>query len=93
VLTSSFDQGHGLAVADLDGDGRDEIIAGCRGKNHSLMMFVPTEAGDGFRQVEIDRTITVDCTLVADINGDGRPDLVVVGGGSNKVVWYENKQP
>ena len=29
----------------------------------------------------------------ADINGDGRPDLVVVGGGSNKVVWYENKQP
>jgi hypothetical protein len=93
VLVSSFDQGHGLAVADLAGDGRDEIIAGCRGKNHCLVMFVPNEAGNGFRQVEIDKTMTVDCTLVADINGDGRPDLVVVGGASNKVVWYENKKP
>ena len=93
VLTSSFDQGHGLAVADLNGDGRDEIIAGCRGKNHCLAMYVPNDAGDGFREVMIDKTITVDCTLVTDINGDGRPDLVVVGGGSNKVVWYENKKP
>jgi hypothetical protein len=90
VLIASFDQGHGLAVADLDGDGRDEIVAGCRGKNHRLFLFVPNGAGDGFRPVELDRAMAVDCTLVTDINGDGRPDLVVVGGRSNKVVWYEN---
>jgi hypothetical protein len=93
VLTSAFDQGHGLAVADLSGDGREVIVAGSRGKGHCLVMFVPNDAGDGFREVEIDNTMTVDCTLVADINGDGRPDLVVVGGGSNKVVWYENLKP
>jgi hypothetical protein len=90
VLTSSFDEGHGLAIADLDGDGRDEIIAGCRGKGRSLMLFVPNAAGDGFQPVELDNTVAADCTLVADINGDGRPDLVVVSGRTNKVVWYEN---
>jgi hypothetical protein len=93
VLTSSFDEGHGLAVADLDGDGRDEIIAGCRGKGHCLMIYVPNADGDGFQPIEIDKTVAVDCTLVADVNGDGRPDLVVVAGRSNKVVWYENLGP
>jgi hypothetical protein len=28
---------------------------------------------------------------VADINGDGKLDIVVSGGRNNKVLWYENK--
>ncbi len=54
-------------------------------------MFIPNDAGDRFRQVEHDNTSTLDCTLVADIDGGGgRLDLIVVGGRSNTVAWHEN---
>ena len=30
---------------------------------------------------------------IADVNANGRPDPVVVGGRANKVAWYENVKP
>jgi hypothetical protein len=27
---------------------------------------------------------------IADVNGDGRPDVLVLSIGQNKVVWFEN---
>jgi hypothetical protein len=42
-----------------------------------------------FRTQEIDTTLRVGYAVIpADINGDGKPDLVVVD--THRVVWYEN---
>jgi len=91
VLNSTLEQGHGLAVADLDGDGQSEIVFGWRGAtNHGVAIYDPDATGENFTKIDLDPTMPADCTLVADINGDGKPDLVVVGGNANKVAWYEN---
>src|SRR6476469_10903508 len=42
-----------------------------------------------FKVQEIDTGLKIGyAVLVADLNGDGKPDLVVVD--QHKVVWYEN---
>ena len=91
VLDDTLDQGHALVVADIDGDGMDEIIAGWRGGEGGLVLYDPVDAaGRRFTKVEIDRGITVDGAVAADVNLNSKLDLVVIAGRSNRLVWYEN---
>ncbi len=39
VIDDTLDQGHALWVADVDGDGDDEIFAGHRGKDHRVSLY------------------------------------------------------
>ena len=74
--------GMGLAVADLDGDGRPEILIG--GTGHGIAVL--HNAGDG----TFDSTDYVDGgsrLVVADLNGDGKPDVVSVAADLNGGVW------
>src|SRR5438874_6623520 len=42
-----------------------------------------------FRMQEIDKSLGVGyAVLIADVNGDGKPDIIVVD--TTRVVWYEN---
>ena len=92
VLDDTLDQGHALAAADFDGDGVDEIVAGWRGGEGGLVLYDPADgAGSRFTKVEIDRGVTVDAAVAADINLNGRLDLVVIAGRSNRLLWYENR--
>ena len=40
---------------------------------------------------ELDPKAAAECAVVADLNADGKPDLVVSAGRNNKVLWYENR--
>jgi len=44
-----------------------------------------------FQKVPLDRGIAAEGAVAADLNGDGRLDLVVVAGRTNHLVWYENR--
>jgi len=91
VIDSSFKSGHALVCADLDGDGNDEIVAGYRGPGTSLFIYhAADERGTAWKRETLDTDMAASCVVIADINGDGRPDIVAVGSSTANVKWYEN---
>jgi len=92
VVDQSLAEGHALVVADFDGDGRDEIVAGWRAAGGGLTLYHPSDAqGPSFTQRPLDRGIAVEGAVAADLNADGRLDLVAIAGRTNNLVWYENR--
>ena len=92
VLDDKLQEGHVLVTADFDGDGMDEIVAGWRAGGGGLRLYKATDAtGQEFKAYDIDPGMPAEGAAVADINGDGKLDLVIMGGRKNLLVWYENR--
>jgi hypothetical protein len=90
VIENSFVDGHALLATDLDGHGRDSIIAGYRGKGRSVYIYT-AEDKDGKRWTRrpLDEGgMGAASCAVADLNGDGKPDLACID--SPNLKWYEN---
>jgi hypothetical protein len=94
VIDDTLQEGHALVTADFGGDGRDEIVAGWRAGGGGLRLYKATDAaGREFKSYDLDLGMPAEGAVVADINGDGKPDLVVIGGRKNQLAWYENRTP
>lgn len=95
VLYNKFVSGHGLTIEDLDGDGSDEIIAGYRGKGTSLYAWhCMNNDPDHWERIDIDvGDMATSCVRTADINQDGKTDIVSIGSSTNNIKWYENLSP
>ena len=79
-------------TADFDGDGRDEIVTGDRGDPRKLYLYAATDP-DGSawsRQILDDGDMSPSACVTDDLDGDGRTDLVCIGGGTSNLKWYEN---
>jgi hypothetical protein len=93
VIDSTLAEGHALWVADVDGDGDDEIFAGHRGKDHRVSMYdLDRKSGKWLRTV-LDRDIAAQDLRGGDLDGDGTPDVVACGGATHNVVWYKFLRP
>lgn len=88
VIDDTLDAGHALWVADIDGDGDDEILAGHRGKDHRVSMYKYDRQADRWGRTVIDREIAAQDLRGGDLDGNGTPDMVAVGGSTHNVVWY-----
>jgi hypothetical protein len=93
VLFSGMTEGHEVAVADLNGDGRDDIVAGDRNAKSPAVhvLYAPSDpGGEWYHQVLDQGTMAASGCVVADLNGDRRIDIVCIGSSTANLKWYEN---
>ena len=90
VIDTSLNDGHTIQVADLNGDGVDEIVAGFRGPPRSVYLYSYDAAARHWTRRDLDNggMGAAACTVV-DLNQDGRPDIACID--STRLKWYENK--
>jgi hypothetical protein len=86
VIDTTLKDGHALWVADVDGDDDDEVLAGYRGPGTSLLAF--DFNGKTWDRTVVDTAIAAQDLRGGDLDGDGGPDVVAVGGRTHNVVWY-----
>ena len=79
-IDDTLNNGHGLAVLDVDGDGRDEVVAGQRGGTRSLILYRSSGMGGTWTRRVLDEggMAGAGCAT-ADLNADTRPDIVCIG--------------
>jgi FG-GAP-like repeat len=94
VIFTELTEGHEICVGDFNGDGRDDIVAGDRAKGQisSSHVFYALDAeGVNWRHEVLDeKGMSASGCQVADMNGDGRLDIVMIGGATANIKWYEN---
>jgi len=97
LLDDTLNQGHALATADLLGLGRDQIIAGWRNSDDDgrvgIKLFVPLdETGTQWETFLIDdNTMVTENLIIADLDGDGRPEIIAAGRATNNLIIYWNR--
>ena len=92
VIDDKMNNGHALAVGDLNGDDRDEIVCGFRGKGRRLSIYRAADShGEQWQKTVLDDggIAAADC-IVGDFTGDGRPDIACIGASTHNLKLYEN---
>jgi hypothetical protein len=102
VVDSRLRWGHAVWCADLDGDGADELIVGVRddpsrgdefGDPRGVRVYRSRDpAGKQWERLMVDPGgVAVEDLTVADLDGDGRPDIIAVGRqtGNLRVYWNQ----
>ncbi len=94
IIYDQLIEGHEVCVGDFNGDGRDDIVAGDRARGKiasSHIFYAQDDAGTEWRHEMLDHLgMSASGCAIADMNGDGRVDIVQIGGATHNIKWYEN---
>lgn len=99
VLDENLIQGHALATGDLLGDGTDQIVVGWRGNGRpgdsvGIKLYAPTNATASTWAMHTlidDGQMACEDLMLADLDDDGRLDIVAAGRATKNVVIYWNE--
>ena len=77
----------GVAIGDLNGDGRNDIVVTYGGNrpNSKIGVLYQNAAGGLNPAVSFDSLDIPESVEIADVNRDGRPDIIVVHAGSRSI--------
>jgi hypothetical protein len=103
VIDEQLRWGHAIWCADLDGDGSDELVIGVRddlskkdGERCGVRVYKALdEKGTKWQRSDVDPGgVAVEDLTVADLDGDGRPDIIAVGRATKnlRIYWNEGKK-
>jgi hypothetical protein len=98
AIDLSLKEGHALACGDLLGLGSDQIVAGWRTKNAAgkvgiKLYWTEDSAGKEWKETLLDDdTIACEDLCLADLNGDGKLDIVAAGRATKNVKVYFNER-
>ncbi|TLD71200.1 VCBS repeat-containing protein [Phragmitibacter flavus] len=98
VLDDTLADGHALATADLLNLGHDQIIVGWRAMSNRLAkvgikMFIAkdTDGREWETHLIDDNTMACEDLIIADLNGDNKPDIIASGRRTQNVIIYWNE--
>jgi hypothetical protein len=101
VIDAKLRWGHAIRCADLDGDGIDEIIVGVRDDpgrtdpfpdKRGVRVYKTRDTGGRVwdRELVDEGSVAVEDLTVADLDGDGRPEIIAVGRQTGNIRIYWN---
>ena len=90
TITTEGDGYRAIEVADLNQDGRRDIIATNRGQGE-IVWFAHQSDGSFERRVIDAEATTATSVFVADLNTDGSPDVLWTEEDNNTVAWKANQ--
>lgn len=100
VIDEQLVDGHAVACGDLLGLGSDQVIVGWRAMNRpgikvGIKLFTPldSDAKEWRTTLIDDNKMACEDLCLADLNGDGKPDIVAAGRATKNLVVYFNETP
>jgi hypothetical protein len=98
VLDESLVDGHAVACGDLAGLGRDQVVVGWRAMNRpgvkvGIKLFTPLDSeGKQWKPTLVDdNTMACEDLCLADLDGNGRLDIVAAGRATKNLKVYFNQ--